>query len=150
MTDGVDKVLDGVSEVLKTTPKLYDDAIQPTAQETGKTISLVPKLINAALVPMRKWIAIREYNFAETEKLLAYKLEHLDPEKIVSPEPYVAVPALQAISYSMDNEDLKNLYANLLAKSMNKDTKDSVHPAFVDIIKQLSYVYRVYIQYKQI
>lgn len=131
MTDGVDKILE-------TAPKLYDDAIQPAAQETGKTLSLIPRTINAALVPLRQWIATKEYNLAETEKLLAYKLEHLDPEKIVSPEPYVAVPALQAISYSMDNEELRNLYANLLSKSMNKDTKDSVHPAFVEIIKQLS------------
>lgn len=138
MTDGVDKILGGVGEVLESAPKLYDDAIQPTAQETGKTLSLIPRTINAALVPLRKWIATREYNLAETEKLLAYKLEHLDPEKIVSPEPYVAVPALQAISYSMDNEELKNFYANLLAKSMNIDIKDSVHPAFVEIIKQLS------------
>jgi hypothetical protein len=35
-------------------------------------------------------------------------------------------------------EELRNLYANLLAKSMNEDTKDKVHPAYVEIIKQLS------------
>ena len=80
----------------------------------------------------------REYNVAETEKLLSQKLKNVDPNKIVQPEPYVAVPALQAISYSMNNDELRNLYANLLSKSMNIDTKDSVHPSFVEIIKQLS------------
>lgn len=38
----------------------------------------------------------------------------------------------------MNNDELRNLYANLLSKSMNSDTKDSVHPSFVEIIKQLS------------
>ena len=75
---------------------------------------------------------------AETEKLLANKLENISADKIVPPEPYIAVPALQAISYSMNNSELRNLYANLIAKSMNTDTKDTVHPAYVEIIKQLS------------
>lgn len=56
----------------------------------------------------------------------------------MEPESYVAVPAIQAISYSMNSEELRNLYANLLAKAMNSDTKDMVHPSFVEIIKQMS------------
>ncbi|GAA0234723.1 DUF4393 domain-containing protein [Metaclostridioides mangenotii] len=130
--------LGATGKILAVAPELYDDVVQPTAKETGKTISIIPKAINAALVPLRQWISYKEYNLAKTEKLLAYKLENLSPEKIVSPEPYVAVPALQAISYSMNNDELRNLYANLIAKSMNLDTKDTVHPAFVEIVKQLS------------
>ena len=48
------------------------------------------------------------------------------------------MPALQAISYSMDSEELRNMYANLLAKAMNVDEKDKVHPAFVELIKQMA------------
>ena len=80
----------------------------------------------------------KEYNIEETKKLLAKKLENVSPEKIVPPEAYVAVPALQAIAYSMKSEELRNMYANVLAKSMNADEKDNVHPSFVEIIKQLS------------
>lgn len=138
ITNGLDTLLDASGKALEVAPKLYDDAIQPSAQEAGKTLSLIPRAINAAFVPLRKWIAYKEYSMAETEKLLAEKLKNLEPEKIVPPEPYVAVPAIQAISYSMNNDILRNLYANLIAKSMNIDTKDTVHPSFVEIIKQLS------------
>lgn len=138
MLNGFDDLTKGVGKAIETVPDLYTDALQPTIQETGKTLALIPQAINAALVPLRQWIAQQEYNLAETKKLLAQKLEHVDPEKIVSPEPYVAVPAIQAISYSMNSDELRNLYANLLAKAMNSDTKDSVHPSFVEIIKQLS------------
>jgi len=38
----------------------------------------------------------------------------------------------------MDNEELREMYANLLANSMNKVVKNGVHPSYVEIIKQLS------------
>ena len=59
-------------------------------------------------------------------------------EKLVEPEPYVAIPAMQQLSYCVNNEELRELYANLLVSSMNADKKWQVHPAFVDIIKQLT------------
>lgn len=65
-------------------------------------------------------------------------MAYIDIDDIVIPEAYVAVPTIQALSYSMDKEDLRNLYANLLASSMNKNKKDAVHPSFVEIIKQLT------------
>jgi len=45
---------------------------------------------------------------------------------------------LQQIAYCYDSEELRNMYSNLLAASMNADTKWNVHPAYVDIIKQLT------------
>lgn len=138
MSTGLDKLADNLSSAIKTVPEFYEDGLKSATQESGKTLTLIPRTINAVLAPLQQWIAQKEYNVAETEKLLSQKLEAVDYKKIVTPEPYVAVPAIQAISYSMDSETLRNLYANLLAKSMNSDTKDMVHPAFVDIIKQLT------------
>ena len=113
METGVNKLLEGTGEAIKTVPELYDDGLKPAVQESGKTLSLLPKTINAALVPLRKWIAEREYSLAETEKLLEIKLRNIDHNKIVTPEAYVAVPALQAISYSMDSEELRKMYADM-------------------------------------
>lgn len=138
MSEGLDKLVGGVGKAIETVPDLYDDALKPATQESGKTLALIPRAINAALVPLRQWIANKEYNLAETEKLLAKKLEHVDENKIVTPEAYVAIPAIQAISYSMNNEELQNLYANLLSKAMDSDTKDLVHPAYVNIISQMT------------
>lgn len=138
MPEGLNKLTDAIGNTLQTAPTLYEDALQPTTQESGKTLALIPRAINAALVPLRQWIAEREYKLAETEKLLAQKLEHINQDNIITPDAYVAVPAIQAISYSMDSKELRNLYANLLAKAMDSDTKDCVHPAYIETIKQLS------------
>lgn len=132
------KLTANIGKTLETVPEIYEDGLKPTIQESGKTLALIPRTVNAVLAPLRQWIAQREYNVAETEKLLAQKLENINPESIVTPEAYVAVPAFQSISYCINNKELYDLYANLLAKAMIADTKNEVHPAFVDIIKQLS------------
>lgn len=138
MPEGFDKLAGAIGDTLKTAPTIYEDALQPTVQEAGKIVARIPRAINAAFSGLDKWILNKEYAIDETKKLLEQKLENVDPEKIVEPEAYVAVPAIQAISYSMNNEELRNLYANLLAKAMNSDTKEQVHPAYVNIISQMT------------
>ena len=122
----------------KTIDKAYDDLLHPVASEIGKAIGRIPKLINSAFAPLDIWIENRNFNVAKTKQLLEKNLENADPDKIVPPEPYVAVPAIESISYCMNSDELRTLYANLLTKSIYADTKDSVHPAFTEIIRNLS------------
>ncbi|MEM5769734.1 MAG: DUF4393 domain-containing protein, partial [Bacillota bacterium] len=86
----------------------------------------------------QKWILNGEAKLDEVSRLVAKKVADIPEEKLVPPEPYIAVPALQAISYSMDSEELRNMYAGLLSKAINSDEKDRVHPAYVEIIRQMS------------
>lgn len=122
----------------ETIDKAYDDAVRPIATEIGKTGELLLRTIRAALSPLKTWTLEKELKEKQVEEELRKSLSPVDPNKIVPPNSYVAVPALQAISYSISSKELCNLYANLLAKSMVSETKDNVHPAFVEIIKQLS------------
>lgn len=131
---GLEIAKETVKEVAK---DVYEDGGRPIVKPTGELVGLIPRAIKAALSPLEKWIMQREYNIAETEKLLELKLQNVNSENIEPPEPYVAVPALQNISYCMDDETLRDIYANLLASAMRKDKKDKVHPAYVEIIKQL-------------
>ena len=124
--------------IAQTAGKTYDDLAHPTAHATGQIVSFIPRTIKVWLGKWEKWILNGEYAIRETEKLLEEKLKRIPEDKIVEPEPYVAVPAIQQLSYSLDSEELRELYANLLASSMNSDKKNDVHPAFVDIIKQLT------------
>lgn len=130
---------DATKEIAKELAKdVYSDGGKPIVKATGELVGLVPRAVKAALAPIEKWVLQREYNIEETKKLLEEKLKNVSPELIQSPEAYVAVPALQYISYCVDNEELRNMYANLLANSMNAVVKNGVHPGFVEIIKQLS------------
>ncbi|MBR3737109.1 MAG: DUF4393 domain-containing protein, partial [Eubacterium sp.] len=115
----------------------YKDLGAPIARPTGETLGLIPRIVKAALAPVEKWVMGKEYNLEATKRILEQKLANTPEELIDTPEAYVAVPALQNISYCMDNDELRELYANLLASSMNKKVKNSVHPGFVEIIKQM-------------
>lgn len=126
-------------EVVKAIAKeTYEDGGKPIVKPTGELVGLVPRAIKAALAPVEKWVLQKEYNIAETKRLLEEKLNNVPPEYIVAPEAHIAVPAMQYISYCQDNDELRNMYANLLASSMISVVKNGVHPGFVEIIKQLS------------
>ena len=116
----------------------YKDVLHPTFKAVGNILALPIQAIDAALTKPKLWVAEKQYNYERTKMLLAEKLKDVSPEKIVEPENYVAIPALQQISYCFDSDELRDMYVNLLATSMNADKKWSVHPAFVDIIKQLT------------
>ena len=133
--DIIEAVSESNAEIVK---EIYNDAAKPIVQPTAEIAGLVPRAVRAALAPLEKWIIQKEYNIAETKKLLEEKLKDVKPDNIKPPEAHVAVPALQYLSYCMDNEELRDMYANLLANSMNSVIKKGVHPGFVEIIKQLS------------
>lgn len=133
-----EEMLDLSKEIAKEIAKdVYADGGKPVVKPTGELVALVPRAIKAAFAPLEKWILQREYNVAETQKLLEEKLKYISPELIQPPDAYIAVPVIQYISYCMDNDKLRNMYANLLAASMRSDKKWAVHPSFVEIIRQI-------------
>lgn len=138
MGTDLNDLTNGIGDAIKAVPELYKDGFKETVQESGKTLSLIPRAVNAALVPVRMWIAEQENKITLFEDSLVEKLKPIESGKIVPPEMHIAIPTIQALSYSMDCNELRDLYANLLAKSMNIDTKNTTHPSFVEIIKQLS------------
>ena len=81
MTSGIDEFINSAGKAVEVFPKLYDDMIQPTAQETGKILACIPQAINAAFSSLDIWIANRDYNVEETKVLLAKKLGNVEPEK---------------------------------------------------------------------
>lgn len=122
----------GVAEVVKEAKETK------TVEAVDETSALMVRAIHAALSPLEKWVIQKEYNLAETKKLLEEKLRNTSVENIITPPTYVAVPALQSIAYCMDDTQLRDMYAELLAHSMNSETVNDVHPTFVEIIKQMS------------
>lgn len=122
----------------ETKKEIYTDLAKPTTSELGRFVERIPRVINAAFSGVDRWILQREYSVAEVKKLMEIKLQNISAEKITTPELHIAIPAIQALSYSMDSEVLRDMYANLLSNAMLTNKKDFVHPGFVHIISQLS------------
>jgi Abortive infection alpha len=118
----------------------------PQAKEAGKTIGdiavTVAKAVNNILMPLAavnfafdKAKKYFEDNFSED---LSEKTQKIPPDQIIYPKAFIAAQSLQGLSFSHEDIDLKNMYLNLLATAMDKRVFEKAHPAFVEIIKQLS------------
>jgi len=66
------------------------------------------------------------------------KIADIPDENLITPPASLAVPALQGLSYTFEEPDLKELYLNLLATASDSRQARLAHPAFADIVKQLS------------
>jgi hypothetical protein len=70
-------------------------------------------------------------------KKLAEKLKDTPPDRIVTPNPAVAGPTVEALRFVANEAALREMYTNLLATSMNAETAQNAHPAFVETIRQM-------------
>jgi hypothetical protein len=69
---------------------------------------------------------------------LEEKLKNISEENIVTPDPSIAVPTIETLRYTGHNDELCEMFSNLLASSMVKTTAPKAHPSFVEIIKQIN------------
>jgi hypothetical protein len=127
---------DAVKGLVEAVP-VYEDVLQPAAREVGAGLQTVAKTIHIALAPVSALVwgydKLKDY----LEERLTEKLKKVPPEKIITPNPTIAVPAVESMRYTAHDPTLRELYASLLASAMNKDKADNAHPAFVEMIRQM-------------
>ena len=126
----VKDVIDAATGLLKAAP-IYDDAIQPAAKEIGKSLETVAKAVNVALSPVSAlvWGYDQIEEFVSTN--VAEKLKKIPNERIITPDIMIAGPTLEALRYAGHKETLREMYANLLATSLDSEVATFAHPSFV-------------------
>ena len=130
-----DSIAEQTTEVLG---KVYDDVIHPSAEPVGQVLSYLPRTLRLWFSKWERWLINGEENLRLTSEALRDKVKTIPEEKLCEPEAYVAVPIMQQLAYCYDSSELRDMYANLLAASMNTDKKWQVHPGYIDVIKQLT------------
>ena len=126
------KAIEGV------TPEIYKDGLQPMVREVGKGLELVAKAVNACLLPLRGMVWGSEKIAEYLDNAVTKRLANVPPENIQPPDPAIAGPAMEAMRFMGDKEELRSMFASLIAMSMNSATAGMAHPSFVEVIKQLS------------
>lgn len=130
-------IIDATTGLVRAIP-IYEDGLQPVTKQLAKSLETVGRAINVALLPVSCliWRVDKLKDFIEND--VAEKLKDIPEEKICTPDLTVAGPVLEALRFAGYKESLKEMYANFLAKSLNKDTTDKTHPSYVEVIKQLT------------
>lgn len=77
-------------------------------------------------------------NLGEFRNELTNEINIITPENIQPPKTSIVGPALEASKFYMDEGEIRQMFARLIATSMDKTRSHKTHHAFVDIIKMLS------------
>jgi hypothetical protein len=114
---------------------VYEDLAQTAVKEVGTTLG---RTVHTLLFPVRGLC----WGFEKIEEIvtsgLEKRLEKVSEDKRHTPEPEIAVPLMQALTYTAQNDTLREMYLNLLANAMNGDYDKVVHTSYVEIIKQMN------------
>lgn len=128
---------DAIKGIVEAVP-VYQDAIQPAAKEVGTALQTVAKTLHILLAPVSALVWGYEKIKDFVGDRVAQKLKDVPVEELQQPAPNIAGPALEALRYTGYQDELREMYANLLATSIDGVTAKQAHPAFVEIIKQMS------------
>lgn len=113
--------------------------MQAAANAMANRIAVKQQILLKLFMPFARLVGVsRAYFDDQFTADMADKTEGIPEEALRTPLPSIAVPAMQGLSYSLEEPDLKDMYLNLLTTASDERRSLSAHPAFADIIKQLS------------
>jgi Abortive infection alpha len=114
-------------------------AIHAAAESLARRIAAKQMVLLKIYKPLGKWLGLAS-DYFETQLAIdmAERIADIPEEQLTIPTLSVAVPAMIGLSYSLDEPSLKEMYLNLLAQATDTRTASKAHPAFPEIIKQLS------------
>ena len=116
---------------------IYKDLAQPTVNAIGRTLGTVAELCPTLMLPIKLINEKTKIYFEKNIKDYAKKLEEIPEEKLRDVHPQIGVPILEKLLYT-SNEEIANLFTNLLKNASNEDTIKYAHPSFIDMISWLS------------
>ncbi|SBV98349.1 DUF4393 domain-containing protein [uncultured Dysgonomonas sp.] len=129
MTD-IEKAANIIKDIAEKNPE--------ATKELGKTAVTLTKAINVALAPISLVVWGYDKISDFLQKKLADKLNNIPEENIVTPPINIAGPTIEAMRFTGENDILREMYANLLATSMNIKTTDKAHPRYIEVIKNIT------------
>lgn len=88
--------------------------------------------------PLIKCKIKKEHELEEYKKQIYNATSSIPEENLIEPPLNIVGPALEASKFYIDEKEIRNMFANLIASSMNSKINEYAHPSFIEIIKQLS------------
>lgn len=117
---------------------IHDNIPETARQADGALSTVVGFFNNVVLYPVKKANLTFRYKLECFEDDLKEKIKDVPIENLQIPPTMIAGPTLEALRYTYDEEELREMYENLLASAMDNRKVSEAHPSFVDAIKQMS------------
>lgn len=129
-----------ISAVPKFADKTLENIFAEPSKSIGGTFSDIWFLVLGG--PVGNLAEKRKIKYAKDlekyKELIDNKIEKIPEDKRVEPQIQVVGQILEASKYCIEDAILREMFANLLASSMNGDTKNVVHPVYSDILRKMT------------
>lgn len=118
------------------------NAIHQNIPETEKQVdgalsTVVGFFNNVVLYPVKKANLTFRYKLEAFEDDLKEKIKNIPVENLQVPPTYVAGPVLEALRYSYDEKELREMYEEMLASAMDNRKAHKVHRSYIDAVRQM-------------
>ena len=115
---------------------LINKAAGPSADVVGKSISSLFKVVCYPLLKVNAYMdeKIKLMEKETKEKVDKIPLENRDPSKIG-----LVLKTIEDSIYQLDSDDLRNMFSNLIASSVNKSRNEHLSPRFSTTLAQFSH-----------
>lgn len=122
--------------------KPVEEALVPVGKEIGATLSYAWYSAFGAKAQFKgetMKLSVQK-DIEDFGKELYSEITVIPPKNLIEPKLSIVGPALEASKYYFEEEDLRNMFTKLVASSADNRKSSYVHPAFVEIIKQMSVI----------
>lgn len=133
-------------EVIKELPikQVAENTLDKPTAELGHGLE---SLIWLIFSPIHAAKASLEPRINAFKKRLEHELSMIPKEKLVEPPLNIVGPTLEAAKYHIEHEEIRDLFVKLITSSMDANLQSSVHPSFVEVIKQFSPLDAIMLKY---
>lgn len=118
-------------------PQVYTDLAQPGVKAVGQALGTVLELSSTILLPLKLVNEKAKLLFAKRMNEYKEKLESIPEEKRTIVAPELGAPILDKLTYTT-NDEIAEMFTNLLANASNEDRVNVAHSSFVSMIERLS------------
>lgn len=141
--DNLNDINQGIEIISKVMKAAGDnEKVKSSGKELGNAVLTVSKTINNALLPLAAvnfaFDKARIYFQEKFENDFTDKTKNIPEDCFIEPKASIAGPALQGLAFSHEEDELKDMYLNLLASAVDKRHEKQNHPSYVEIIRQLN------------
>ena len=131
----IDKIVQEVVKQLST--EVYTDGMKPGVKEIGKALETVIGFGNTILTPIAILNDTAKFIRSKNLNKLNHKLKEIEESNLEAIDPMIGIPVLRRLEYTSE-EELVELFLNLLKQSADKSKIHLAHPSFVNVIANLS------------
>lgn len=135
MSDTKNSILPDIIEPMS---NAIQQNIPETAKQTDGALSTVVGFFNnVVLYPVKKANLTFRYKLEAFEDDLQEKIKDIPQANLQVPPVKIAGPVLEALRYAYDEDELREMYEEMLATAMDNRKSQQVHRSYVDAVRQM-------------